>query len=295
MKGTIIMSTTEIVEGHQITSVGITDIVVGERLRSLNAAAVAALKNSISKIGLRVPISVHFSEERGPVLVTGRHRLQACIELGWKRIPVHQEEGSELDARLWEIAENLHRAELTALEKAGHIAEWIRLVDEREAVSAQVAPKLSARGRAGEGRPESGVKAAARKLGIERTEAQRAVKIDALTPEAKAEAVSLRLDGNQAALLRAQRAGPTQEQQIEALKDEAVRRSVRNSKGEAKASEAAGKAEDEAFKSLMAAWRANPNKSARRRFLDEIAPLRADRTVPAAETTETEPGVYVVS
>ena len=41
-------------------------------------------------------------------------------------IPVVAEMGSELDARLWEVAENLHRAELTALERAEHISQWIR-------------------------------------------------------------------------------------------------------------------------------------------------------------------------
>ena len=42
------------------------------------------------------------------------------------------------DARLWEIAENLHRADLTALERDRELAEWIRLTDER--LKAQPAP-----------------------------------------------------------------------------------------------------------------------------------------------------------
>lgn len=41
------------------------------------------------------------------------------------------------DARLWEIAENLHRAELTVQERAEHIAEWVRLTGEKVA---QLAP-----------------------------------------------------------------------------------------------------------------------------------------------------------
>ena len=46
--------------------------------------------------------------------------------------------------RLWAVAENLHRSDLTATERAAHIAEWIRLTDERRKVlPAQVAPKLS--------------------------------------------------------------------------------------------------------------------------------------------------------
>jgi hypothetical protein len=36
---------------------------------------------------------------------------------------------AEIDARLWEIAENLHVAELTELERAEHVTEWIRLAE----------------------------------------------------------------------------------------------------------------------------------------------------------------------
>ncbi|MFZ3181356.1 MAG: hypothetical protein WA156_14370 [Methylocystis silviterrae] len=79
------------------------------------------------------------------------------------------------------------RAELTALERDEHVAEWIRLA---ERVSAQVAPKLSARGRSGEGRPESGVRAAARDLGVDRDDARRATKVASLSDEAKRVAAS---------------------------------------------------------------------------------------------------------
>jgi len=93
------------------------DIVVGDRLRALDRESVERLKESISRIGLKTPISVR-SGEQGWTLVSGRHRLEACIELGMDEVPVVAETGSELEARLWEIAENLHRAELTALERA---------------------------------------------------------------------------------------------------------------------------------------------------------------------------------
>lgn len=35
------------------------------------------------------------------------------------------------DARLWEIAENLHRSELTVQERADHVAEWVKLVSDK--------------------------------------------------------------------------------------------------------------------------------------------------------------------
>lgn len=79
---------------------------------------------------------------------------------------------------MWEIAENLHRADLTVLERDEHIAEWVRLAGKNDdRVSVQLAPKLSSRGREGEGRPEGGINAAARELGVERTAAQRATKV----------------------------------------------------------------------------------------------------------------------
>src|ERR1700730_7963483 len=94
------------------------EIVTGTRLRGLDPKAVGVLKESIKVIGLKVPISVRYlSDEEGYALVAGAHRLQACIELGMQEIPVQEEEGSELDARLWEIDENLCRSELTELER----------------------------------------------------------------------------------------------------------------------------------------------------------------------------------
>ncbi len=167
------------------------DIIVGGRLRALDRQSVERRKESISRIGLRTPISVR-SGEQGWTLVAGRHRLEACIELGMDEIPVVAETGLEFEARLWEIAENLHRAELTALERAEHISQWIRLRDqtaERRPCgqaddklgqvgpvselnkAAPAAPVLAPGGRGREG----GIRAAARELGISRTGARRAV------------------------------------------------------------------------------------------------------------------------
>jgi len=159
------------------------DIIVGDRLRALDRESVERLKESISRIGLKTPISVR-SSAQGWTLVAGRHRLAACIELGIDQIPVVAETGSALEARLWEIAENLHRTELTALERAEHISQWIKLRGEKGAREScdQADDKLDQVGpvsdlipaRGGRGR-EGGVRAAARELGISRTDALRAV------------------------------------------------------------------------------------------------------------------------
>jgi hypothetical protein len=83
--------------------------------------------------------------------------------------------------------------ELTALERSEQVAEWIRLAEEREEVLVQVETKPQG------GRPEGGIRQAAREIGVERNEAQRAAKIDSLTPEAKAAARDLGLDEMMAA------------------------------------------------------------------------------------------------
>ena len=101
-------------------------IIVGNRLRPLNAERVAELQRSIAAIGLQIPITIRYADGN-PRLIAGAHRLQAVKNLGWSEIAVREFDRSEREARMWEISENLHRAELTALERSEQTAEWIRL------------------------------------------------------------------------------------------------------------------------------------------------------------------------
>ncbi|MGJ0427540.1 hypothetical protein [Methylocystis sp.] len=73
------------------------------------------------------------------------------------------------------------------LERDEHAAEWIRLAEK----VAQLAP-LSKGGRGN----ESGVRKAARELGIEKEDARRATKVAALSHEAKQVASEAKLDDN---------------------------------------------------------------------------------------------------
>lgn len=86
--------------------------------------------------------------------------------------------------------------ELTKLERDEHIAEWVRLTEEKGKL-AQLAPVSPKGGRGNEG----GINAAVRERGIDRTQAQRAVKIAGITDEAKAAAREAGVDNNQSALL----------------------------------------------------------------------------------------------
>lgn len=201
--------------------------------RPVNEEAVLRLMESIKRIGLRTPLSVRLVDgfkvdgdevDGQPVLVTGAHRLEAVRRLGWEHVECFvMTDGDEANARRWEIAENLHRADLTTIERTELVAEWIKLAEE-ELVSSQPATKLSSRGRKAEGRPSSGIRAAAKELGIDKDAAYRAIKIASITPEAKEVAREVKLDDNQSALLQAAKAAPEEQpailRTIAAVKDE---------------------------------------------------------------------------
>lgn len=196
------------------------EISVSNRARArLDEAAVGRLMESIRQIGLREPPTVRVDLEKDDILlVAGLHRVEACKRLGWTRIECEVWDGSEIDARLWELAENLHRAELTALERDEHIAEWVKLTEEKK--GAQVAPP------GGKQPHDKGIKAAVRELGVDRTSAQRAVKVAGISEEAKQEARDAGLDDNHAALLAAAKE-ETPEAQTAKLREIAKRKSDR--------------------------------------------------------------------
>ena len=81
--------------------------------------------------------------------------------------------------------------ELTLLERSEHVSEWIRL-KAGQLQSAQVAPIESKRPDGRGHRQQGGINAAVCGLKIERTDAQRFVKIDSLAPEVKPAAASKR-------------------------------------------------------------------------------------------------------
>lgn len=128
------------------------------------------------------------------VLVAGKHRLEAARLLGWKTIQayvINPSPTAERTCRLWYLSENLHRSDLTVLERQEMEAEWLDLMTQVEAeqVSVPREQKLRKRGTgqgAGGGRPKGGTSESARAVGIDRVEAIRAKKVGAASPEAKA-------------------------------------------------------------------------------------------------------------
>lgn len=293
-------------------SIIVANIHVGDRWRTnLNEKTVEGLVESIGILGLRNPMSVIFRNDVEidgqnydgvPVLVAGRHRLEAIRRLGWKTVECDVF-SDEIAAEKWEISENIHRADLTIEQRGAQVKRWIDLTIEQmkregNPQNLQVA-KIESKRADGKGhRPEGGVDAAARELGLESTEAHRLVSIGGLSETARETARQVGLDDNQTALLAAARDGKTIVKQAKAEgkseDDEEVQRAKaaaeaariekeaedRRRKAEARANkEAEGAAptdeviappwadEEDQFRALCRAW-GDANGGARMRFLE---------------------------
>lgn len=190
----------------------IDDIIVPEGRRALDHDEVAQLAESLRTLGQLHPILVR-QDGQTLRLVAGNHRLAAARSLGWGEIEAVFLDGDDAQMRRVEIAENLHRNELTALERDELLAEWIRLTDKEDQKPSQ--PETVSKGGRGK---EGGVNAAARELGVSKADAHRAVKVANLSPEAKEVARTAGLDDNRSALLEAAKEFDAQEQ-VNALKE----------------------------------------------------------------------------
>jgi ParB/RepB/Spo0J family partition protein len=207
----------------EITTLPIEHIRRHPNARPLNDGAVAKLCESIEAIGLISPIRVRGHVDGGYEIVAGHHRFAACDLIGWRAIDCIVVNDDDIHAEMAMIAENLHRAELTKLERDEQIARWIELSGDQssenldqgssaEGVSSQLATKTE------RGRPESGVNAAARELGLKKDDAHRAIKVASLSNEAKQAARSAGLDNNRSALLEAAK-HEAPEAQVKALQE----------------------------------------------------------------------------
>jgi ParB family chromosome partitioning protein len=186
----------------EIKSIRIDNIKVIGNHRPIVKKKLRVIKDSMAKIGLKTPITVRATKE-GYKLVTGRHRLEAAKLLGWTKIDAFVMAGGKTESRLWTIAENLHRAGLTALQRAESIKEWEKLIKER--------PKV---GQSGGRQPEDkGLSKVAKQLGTTREHIRRSRAVAALSAKAKKAAKAEGIEDNESALLKVAKE-PTREAQV---------------------------------------------------------------------------------
>lgn len=225
----------------------IDDIVVADGRREVDPAVVKRLADSIDNVGLRHPITVRRKGEKY-ILVAGRHRMEACRKLGREHVQATIVSMTNAEARMWEIAENLHRAELTKLQRSDQIAEWVELVSRNLQETKR------------EGRPGAQA-AASRELGVTEDEVRRSVQIATITAEAKEAAQEAGIDDNQSKLLQVAREAP--ERQVAKVRELVLPKTDDD-------------VTEQQFTALMSAWnKAGPE--ARQRFRDAIDEPLMDR------------------
>ncbi|MCH8858445.1 MAG: ParB N-terminal domain-containing protein, partial [Proteobacteria bacterium] len=117
---------------------------IPRRLRAPDPAKTKRIGESMAAMGLQQPITVWSPKDGDCELIAGAHRLQAAVDLGWDWIDVvFHDDWSEIDRQLWEIDENLVRAELTTVERDDHLVRREELWVAHQ--SAQVGPVESKR------------------------------------------------------------------------------------------------------------------------------------------------------
>src|SRR5260221_8281628 len=159
-----------------IESFEIDSIHISETRMHLNEDAVVRLMDSIRERGLMTPISIRVrsmvidckEKHRVPRLITGHHRLEAMKRLGHKKIPAIELPDDDIEAELWEIDENLCRAELTPAEEA-------RCMARREELWVAKNNAASCGENRGRGRPKKFAQETAEKTGLSKDTIHRAV------------------------------------------------------------------------------------------------------------------------
>jgi ParB-like nuclease domain len=215
----------------------IDEIDLSDTIRPYNAAVVAEIAQSIRAIGLQTPLTCIVRDGQY-VLVSGRNRLEALRTIGAEEAPVRIVDFDDVEAQLWRLSENLHRAELTKLEYDRQVVKYAELLKAKQAgetvapihpprkenpaegVSRQVDAKPPHQNPGG--RPEGGYRQAARDLNIPEVAVRRAYQTASLSPEAQEAAVETGLDDNRSALLEAakQRSPEAQTATIRRLADQ---------------------------------------------------------------------------
>lgn len=100
--------------------------------------------------------------------------------MGWERIDCFVLSADDIEAQLWEIAENLHRVGLTKEERDEHIRRYAELLTEREAaVQSRQTVVIESKREDGRGhRPEGVAKQIADETGLSQRTIQRALAPD---------------------------------------------------------------------------------------------------------------------
>jgi ParB/RepB/Spo0J family partition protein len=183
-------------ETNLIKNIKLENIIVEERLRATKPRIVNELVRSISEIGLLNPLTVSYRPlGRKYKLEAGAHRYAAVTKLGWSEVACTVVDRSK--GKVAEISENTHRADLSRLEHAEHVAALYRSYAKTDAPRVdQTRGRPRTKSAVVERMPLSG------KLQAKLKRVERSLAIDELPAMVKAAAKKAKLENSTVALLK---------------------------------------------------------------------------------------------
>lgn len=119
-----------------LKTIPLAQIHVGERARPVDQDHAAAIAASMVDRGLINPITVRPTPAAGGgktpyTLIAGGHRLEAARLNGWEEIDAIVVSSDAAEAQLMEIAENLYRNELSAIDRAAFVLKYREIYEEK--------------------------------------------------------------------------------------------------------------------------------------------------------------------
>lgn len=129
----------------QVKVLPMTEIKVKSRLRELDEEKLRDLMYTVEKDDLLQPLVVAYYEGEY-LLIAGHHRFEVCKRLNRSMVPVRlmQNIQNEDHLRRLEISENLFRNELSLLERAVYLAEYLKRDSALSALTAEeIADKVN--------------------------------------------------------------------------------------------------------------------------------------------------------
>ena len=228
--------------------------------REVSEEALLGIRDSIARIGLQNPISLRRIDDGSYhyEVIAGDHRFFACKQLGMETVPARILSG--VRAKLQRHSENLHRVELTLLQRYEDITGY------RKAIT-----KSAKRTPGGVQPRNKGVSETAREFKTSRKEVQSAIKASKLEPDVKRAIARAGLANNASLINRIAQLNSREEQERELLRAKSKSSAASRSRG---TSLAVGVT----FAAIVASWRKSQTcrlwraapTSERRLFVDHI-------------------------
>lgn len=274
----------------QILEIPLERIIVANRLRAVDADYVELLAASMAETGQHTPIQVGPADSRGcHRLIAGAHRHSAARVAGLASLQAIIFTGSELEARMLEVDENLLRRELSELDRAVFLAE-------RKAIYEALFPETG-HGKAPKSKEEENFRfpgresfaaETAKKLGVSDRQVRTYLMRARIEPELRARLAASRWADHGATLDALAKAAPAIRAKLVAAltREEEPARNIAAALAEVEPRlNPQRSADDEHLARLMTAWRKAP-KRARDMFLGHLMSSDAAAQALAVELLE---------